>query len=1726
MFLKGVLTRILIMSFLVLITSCGGGSEPPSEAGGSVELAGNSTGSPGSSETEPSGDSGTEPSLQPELSGQPLSTINELEVYSFNILAKNFLTQTLAFSIENKPSWANFNSTTGSLIGTPSYDDAGIYSDIKISATDGTNALTLPSFSISVADIYHGPTIPIFEPAQIINDDNGNIYLLDKENNTIFPWVAEKRHYSNPIFLDKNQQINSITYSSEHNRLYILYENVGISFIDLSLLDVENIFLLNTQITNINAAGNHLLVVDSYENRLQSYSSSAELIDSISFYSDELEQYIFDDVNDITYYSCSGYCLEARPISAEGFWGIGKDIDFDSAISGDLKFSPDFTTLLSTGGQKSPVIRPDLLEQVLPSEVIELQYFENEVITIEAGATTERTMVNFYQPDDFTFLINDSVNGEPLALLKGQEVAHVVTFNSEVGISITTYDLNDSDHDGLSHYVEVNLLASNPLQADTDSDGMPDFYEWKNQLLINSDDALADEDNDNLSNVDEYTYGSSIHDSDSDNDGLSDGEEVHSHLTMPLNWDSDGDNIPDGWEITNTLNPLESSDALSDLDNDSFINFEEFYLGSNPIDSNDIPERQTWSSFQGGADNSGYVATHINPENLNLRWSITPSEPASSYTSSSIVATQGKVITTYSTTFNKVAAGFSAADGSLIWQTLYGDIYAINPPSIADNKVYFQAGAWEDSHLYTLDVEDGSEIFATPYTNKYTTHESPTIFEDYLYVSAGGGVHKLDKETGAGSWYTQLSHCEDLAPAVNESSVYYYNGSLKILNKSTGVMLNTATENQAYDCSTPVLGINNNVFVISDDGLIAFDATTASVLWQINNEISNSTFTGTAAVGGGKVYTIYDDSLKVFDEFTGEELWSWSTGYSGGITRNIVLTMNLVFVSGSSGTYAIDITTHQPVWHYDIAGLLSLSLDGALYIQSSNGIITAINIGGDSDGDRIDDWWEKIYGLDPSDSKDGLLNPDGDALTHLQEFNHKTNPFLADSDGDGLSDDEEVNTHFSNPNNSDTDDDGMPDLWEINQGFDLLASEDALLDLDNDTVTNVDEYFEQTDPNDENSIPDALSNLTFSFEDGVIPTDFTLDTIMPSLWEVSSEEANDGEYSLQASAESAFEITKYFQGNMLTFSAKSTCSRYFLSISIDGEEQRQRLSTEWKTFEFLIPKGRHTVRFESPACFTYLDNISFSSLDNVLATNTLFVTTDDDLLKIFNTEGELTRQVSIPEPDDHIWYKPARDLTVLDDGKIAIFNGTYSPSLSIYSPQDNLWEHLSSDDWSTEVNDYSSGLGKTSGGIASQGDVVFVTSMATFDRHLTGIIRFDLFDGSVSTIKAKPYIDLTIGLDGYLYAMTEDIVDKYNPTDMSLLVSYPISRAQSVAVDSQGNMYTASWAGVITRYDLLGNQISTIDTSNLDGYSSKDYLYDINIRYDGQLFVTNGYRQILITDTSLTDLSLYQDSTEDKGYFLDLLLSTSDIDNDGIPGWWENLYGLSDNDDTDAFTDLENDGVNNFTEYNAKTNPLNADTDGDTLDDFTEINSTFTSPILADSDNDGLTDLSELYTHSTQPLNSDSDGDLVNDGDEVNIYQTSPLDSKSTPVVDLINFDDGIIPDLFTHPESSDADWSIDNDSIKSGEIYNGTSSINYTKTYAVDGILTFDVIIKAEYCCNDLMVIVDDENYFYAYKSSSMSLELSAGTHNITFTYFPGADLGGSYDGVWIDNLLFTPTP
>jgi hypothetical protein len=148
--------------------------------------------------------------------------------------------------------------------------------------------------------------------------------------------------------------------------------------------------------------------------------------------------------------------------------------------------------------------------------------------------------------------------------------------------------VNKVGEGALSNEIAVTPTSGQGQMLDSDHDGMPDAWEQLYGLNITDpNDAQLDLDSDNLTNLEEYLHSTDPKNSDSDSDGLMDGDEVKIYFTDPTDQDTDSDNLTDGDEVkiygTNATNPDSDGDGFSDgveVENNTDPLDENEYLGS------------------------------------------------------------------------------------------------------------------------------------------------------------------------------------------------------------------------------------------------------------------------------------------------------------------------------------------------------------------------------------------------------------------------------------------------------------------------------------------------------------------------------------------------------------------------------------------------------------------------------------------------------------------------------------------------------------------------------------------------------------------------------------------------------------------------------------------------------------------------------------------------------------------------------------------------------------------------------------------------------------------------------------------------------------------------------------------------------------------------------------------------------------------------------------------
>lgn len=93
---------------------------------------------------------GTPSNRAPTVSGTPATAVTAGSSYSFRPTGSDPEGRALTWSVSNLPRWATFSTSNGTLSGAPTASHVGTYSNIVITASDGTNRTSLRAFNVAV----------------------------------------------------------------------------------------------------------------------------------------------------------------------------------------------------------------------------------------------------------------------------------------------------------------------------------------------------------------------------------------------------------------------------------------------------------------------------------------------------------------------------------------------------------------------------------------------------------------------------------------------------------------------------------------------------------------------------------------------------------------------------------------------------------------------------------------------------------------------------------------------------------------------------------------------------------------------------------------------------------------------------------------------------------------------------------------------------------------------------------------------------------------------------------------------------------------------------------------------------------------------------------------------------------------------------------------------------------------------------------------------------------------------------------------------------------------------------------------------------------------------------------------------------------------------------------------------------------------------------------------
>ncbi len=1214
----------------------------------------------------------------------------------------------------------------------------------------------------------------------------------------------------------------------------------------------------------------------------------------------------------------------------------------------------------------------------------------------------------------------------------------------------------DSDGDGLKDYEEdangnsiwePELGETDPTVPDSDGDGINDgdeFNYWINryetQLKEGTIPKWLKELHPSLTNTQMFELYrpngdldgdklANIVDPDSDNDGLGDGYEWFISKTDPAHPDTDGDGIPDSedeypimltdfdqdelpddwenWHFGNT-----SADPYDDPDGDNIPNIDEWRNGTDPNHPDGPGGDLGYSSVALDdyyAKDLQTVIFEVTPAIDPRYWRLT----AFDRYSSGLWQQDGITINNYNGTIVPEVKNFEMSEIHSYNIQFWGSYSGYMPTALYATSMYdIELDKYNLTTSLTpsisVDTAGGFYIEEKVYSYSFSMlsyefdlaelQDSGTVmdksFDNYLQVSS-----------------TISTNVQALAEDVTA-------GFDKPFDKATRIVTYLKNNyNYSFDYEKPS-GSNDplNWFLINSKQGICTNFATAFVILSRLNDIPARFVVG-YALGEVDRYSPESDGTGEIERRLVREghKHAWAEIYLKDI-----------------GWIPFEATPYNPDSNLGGTGIGSDGKDTDIYSD--------VGPGAGDGGGTLKGTGEIPH--DPDDEDDPDADPDEDGLINSEEWDWGTNPYDRDSDDDGLLDGQEVHDLGTNPTRRDTDGDGLTDGYEVNHKY-----PDSVVDWDQDGE---DDYY--TDPLDRDTDnggtwdgPEVSSDHTNPLD----PTDdLGKDSDGDGLNDFLEDELGTNKSNQDTDGDGLDDFEEVFPGidgyitdpldkdtddDLLFDGNESTDLDGFITNPLKKDTDGDMLTDYEEIVTYLTdPTSRDTDEDGLE------DNIEVDDTDG-FTTDPNDHDTDNDGLMDGEEDRNKNGKIDSLNPAD--WNdgqgpgetdpnKQDTDSGYLKDGP-EVWNG-----LNPLDPNDDI-----------STNDFDGD------GLTDTQEILMGTNLSNWDTDGDGLSDgIEVNHYQTNPLKKDSDADnitdaeeVYMGEDGYKTNPKDKDTDNDTLTDWEEIFMY---HTNPTLMDSDNDLldddYEINRVYVNSTIDwtLDGLLDYKTDPNNpdTDGGGAKDGVEVHNFNHDlGKPFEPlDPDDDHFLKDTDNDGLT---DFYEEE---LGTNATNPDTDGDGLNDGNEILKEFTNPLDPDSDDDGINDGEEVYKGLDGYiTDPNTNDTDSDSLLDWDEIHLFGTDPTKKDTDEDGLLDSIELDSSSgntTDPLEWDSDKDTLPDGwrdfnqndvKDLGEFEDRNLDGK----LDAGDWNDGAGPGE-TDPTEKDTDGggAWDGDEVLSGD--------------------------------------------------------------------------------------------
>lgn len=293
--------------------------------------------------------------------------------------------------------------------------------------------------------------------------------------------------------------------------------------------------------------------------------------------------------------------------------------------------------------------------------------------------------------------------------------------------------------------------------------------------------------------------------------------------------------------------------------------------------------------------------------------------------------------------------GLDLETGATLWSFPLPSSNSTNPPSIYQDKVYFQrgkgTGGSDVPQLFSLNAATGQQLWASTFGAQWESYEAPAVGEAGIFINGGayGGMYGFNFN-GSERFYHGLPQYDRWTPTLANGRLFSWVGggtgaAFTEHSPTDGSVLwsiQPGSGQNAYSMNTVSAVAGNTAAISSTTELICVDLSTRAIRWRVPGA-----HLGSPGIADGRVFAIQGNAVRSYSLADGSPNVTYQTDASSStLTQQPILFNDRLVIASETKTWIFNLQDGALLQTLNAGGRLSYS-NGYLLAAGNDGVLRA-----------------------------------------------------------------------------------------------------------------------------------------------------------------------------------------------------------------------------------------------------------------------------------------------------------------------------------------------------------------------------------------------------------------------------------------------------------------------------------------------------------------------------------------------------------------------------------------------------------------------------------------------------------------------------------------------------------------------------------------------------------------------------------------------------------------